>query len=234
LLLSQFHQVDSRHLAFDTGDFDRVFQVDHAERASGDDHIRAGFSRHANALRAHALLFFRLVEEHQAAATAAERALAAALHLDALEAGNRIEHGARVIVDVIVPAQIGGSWRVSRRLAARDSGTKAIDEHSFYQRLAEIAFDPQTQHALLDAVIRVRGDEDRWDQVPSFGQMFVKLDTRHCRHMNISYYAGRGSEFGGCEEFGGRRKYRNSVVQRLKQSSHGVAKGPVVIDDRDQ
>jgi hypothetical protein len=63
--------------------------------------------------------------------------------------------------------------------------------------------------------------------------MLVKLDTGHCRHVNIGDQAGRGSEFGGHEEFGSGREYRNGVVQRLDQPSHGVAKRLVVIDDRD-
>ena len=82
-----------------------------------------------------------------------------------------------------------------------------------------------------DAIIRIGGDEDRWDRVPSFDQMFVKLDTRHCRHVNIGDQAGGGSKFGRREEFGGGREHRNGVVQRLEEPSHGVAKGPVVIDD---
>ena len=69
---------------------------------------------------------------------------------------------------------------------------------------------------------------------PAFDQMAVKLDTRYCRHVNIGDQAGGGSEFWGCQEFGGGREDRNGVAQRLEQPSHGVAKGLVVIDNRDQ
>ena len=99
LLVHQFRQVDGRHLSFHARDLDRIFDIHHAERTGGHDHVGARFGRHLHPLHAHALLFFRLVEQHQPAAAAAERAVAGALHLDSLQAGNGVEHIARIVVD---------------------------------------------------------------------------------------------------------------------------------------
>src|SRR5258705_9827485 len=129
-------------------------------------------------------------------------------------------------------APLDSSWCLSGRLAARETGTKAADQVGFLERLAKVALDPQGQHALLDAIIRIGGDEDRWDRVPCFDQMSVKLDPRYCRHVNIGDQAGGGSELGRCEEFGGGREHRNGGAQRLEQPSHGAAKGLVGIDHR--
>ena len=84
----------------------------------------------------------------------------------------------------------------------------------------DIAFHPQSQHALPDTVIRVGGDEDRWDSLPCFDQMFVKLDARHIWHMNIRDQAICDREFGGRKKFGGGREHGNGVVQRLEQPAH--------------
>ena len=112
--------------------------------------------------------------------------------------------------------------------------TKAVDQNGLLQRLARIAPDSQAQHPFPDAIVRIGGDQDRRDRVPRFDQTLVKLDARHCRHVNIGDQAGGSGELGGCEEFGRGREHRDGVAVRLEQSSHGVAKGLVVIDDGDQ
>jgi len=89
-----------------------------------------------------------------------------------------------------------GNASVAPRLAACDSGPKAVDQDAFHQRLGKIALDPQSPHALHGSLSRSGGDEDRWDRVPSFDQMFVKLDTRHYRHVNIGDQARCDSESG--------------------------------------
>src|SRR6202790_2028062 len=60
----------------------------------------------------------------------------------------------------------GGLASASRRLAVRDRGPKVADQLRLDQRLGQIALDPQSQHALADAIIRIRGNENRWDRVP--------------------------------------------------------------------
>ena len=68
----------------------------------------ARFRRHPDPPHAHPLLFFGFVEQRQAASAAAERAVAAALHLHPPQARNGIEHVARVLVDAVMPAEIAG------------------------------------------------------------------------------------------------------------------------------
>ena len=84
----------------------------------------------------------------------------------------------------------------------------------FLQRLAKVALYPGSQHALLDAIVRVGGYENRWNRLPCVDQMPVKLNTRYGRHVNIRNQAGGSSELGGCEEFGGGLEYRNRIAQR--------------------
>ena len=97
---------------------------------------------------------------------------------------------------------------------ARASRPKAADQLGLLQRLAKVALDPLHQHApLLDAIVRIGGDKDRWDRVARFDQMSIKLDARYCGHVNIGDQARGGSEFGGCEELGGGREHRDDVTQ---------------------
>ena len=108
LLIDQFRQIDGGHLAFHARDLDRIFHVRHAERTGGHDDIGPGLGGHLHPHYSHSLIFFGLVEQHQSAAAAAERAVAAAAHLHPLQAGNRIEHIARFVVNLVVPPQIAG------------------------------------------------------------------------------------------------------------------------------
>ncbi len=108
LLVHQFRQVDGGHLSFHPRDLDRIFYIHHAERTGRHDHVGSGLRGHLHSLHAHSLLFFRLVEQHQSAATAAERAVTGSAHLDSLQPWNRIQHIARIVVNLVVPTQIAG------------------------------------------------------------------------------------------------------------------------------
>src|SRR5208337_3439408 len=59
---------------------------------------------------AHSLLFLGLVEQHQSAATTTEGAVTAPAHFNSPQTGNRIEHFARIVIHLVVPAQI--AWIV--------------------------------------------------------------------------------------------------------------------------
>src|SRR3954447_11473608 len=65
------------------------------------------------------------------------------------------------------------------RLAVRHRNAKAVDQRSLHQRLMKVALHPPGQHALLQALIRIGGDQDGRDCVPTSDQMVIKLDTRH-------------------------------------------------------
>lgn len=111
---------------------------------------------------------------------------------------------------------------------------KAIDQDGLVQGLAEVAADSQAQHALPDVFFRMGRDQDRRDRVARSDQMLVKLGTRHGGHVNVGDQAGGRRQLGRREELGCGWEHRDGVAVRLEQSSHGVAKGLVVIDDGDQ
>ncbi len=118
-----------------------------------------------------------------------------------------------------------------RRLVVRDRGPKTVDQFSLDQRLGEIALDPQCQHALADAIIRIGGDEDCRDRAPDVDQMLVKLGSRHCGHVDIRDQACCGRECGGSQEIGCGREYCSGIVQRVEEPAHRVSKRFIVIDD---
>ena len=104
----------------------------------------------------------------------------------------------------------------------------------FLQRLAKVALHSRGQHLLFDSVIRKGSDQDRWDCPLRFDELCVKFDTRYFRHVNIGDKARSGSDFRGSEKFDSGGEGRDLVAQRPKQPSQGVAKGLVVINDRDK
>jgi hypothetical protein len=103
-----------------------------------------------------------------------------------------------------------------------------------FQRLAKVALHSRGQHLLFDSVIRKGSNQDRWDRPLCFDELLVKFDTRYFRHVYIGDEARSGSDFGGSEKFDSGGERRNVVAQRPKQPSQGVAKGLVVINDRDK
>jgi hypothetical protein len=114
---------------------------------------------------------------------------------------------------------------------ARDSGMETVDQYSLLQWLVKIAPNSLTEHPRLDAIIRVSGDENRWDRLPCSVQVHEQLDAGHFRHVNIGDQAGGRRESGGCKKLGGGWKYRNAIAERFEQPAHGIAKGLIVIDD---
>src|ERR1700739_4265212 len=108
LLVHQFGQIRHRHLAFQARHLDRIFYIHHAERTGRHDHTRPCFRGHSHSEHAHPLLFFRFVEQHESAATAAEGPVARSLHFHSLYSRNSIEHTARVVIDLVVSSQVAG------------------------------------------------------------------------------------------------------------------------------
>src|SRR5690349_21748194 len=72
LLLREFRQINGGHLSFQARHLDRILNVHHAEGTCRHDHVRSRLGCHLDPFDSHPLLFFRLVEEHEPAATAAE------------------------------------------------------------------------------------------------------------------------------------------------------------------
>ena len=101
-------------------------------------------------------------------------------------------------------------------------------------RLAEITNNSVAQGAGSLAVVGAASNEDCRNGVPHIDKVSVELDTGHCRHMDISDQAGGFDETRGHEEIGGRRKSLDGVAQRPHEPSHGIAKGWIILNDRDQ
>jgi hypothetical protein len=64
--------------------------------------------------------------------------------------------------------------------------------------------------------------------------MLVEFDSGHRRHMDVSDQAGRFDDTRRCEEIGCRRESLDGVTQRPHEPSHGLAKEPIIFDDRNQ
>jgi hypothetical protein len=77
-----------------------------------------------------------------------------------------------------------------------------VNQHCFLQRLTKVALHTPVQHTLLEVIVRIGRDEDRWDRVPTFDQMVVKFYPRHFRHVNVHNEARGGREVRGRKELG--------------------------------
>src|SRR5262245_41083512 len=81
MFVHHFRHIEDAHFSFKTSDFDRVFDIDHTERAGCDDNVGAGLGSHLHPQHTHPLILFRLVEQHESAAATAEGAITAPAHL---------------------------------------------------------------------------------------------------------------------------------------------------------
>src|SRR6516162_58915 len=111
---------------------------------------------------------------------------------------------------------------------------KAVYEIAVIDRFEEIANDSVVQGSGPDRVIRVCGNEDRRNPVPLLAEVSVKLNAGHCRHMDVGHQAGGLSENWRCQEIGCGRESFDGVTQRRDQHSQRVAKGRIVLDDRNK
>jgi hypothetical protein len=101
-------------------------------------------------------------------------------------------------------------------------------------RLAQVADDSVRDGAGPVNVIGVGSNEDGRNRVPRVDEVSVEFNTGHPRHMDVSYKAGGFDEPRRREEIGGRRVSLDIVAQGSHEPSHGIAKGRIVLDDRDQ
>ena len=63
-------QINCRHLSFQPGDFDRIFDVHQTEGTGRHHDISAGIFGHLDSEHAHALFLFGLIKKHQSPAAA--------------------------------------------------------------------------------------------------------------------------------------------------------------------
>ena len=112
--------------------------------------------------------------------------------------------------------------------------TNTTSEILLVNWLAQVADDPIRQGAGPVNVVGVGSNEDCRNRVPRFDEVSVEFDAGHHRHMDVSDQAGRIAEMTGCEEIRRRCEDLDTVAQRPHESSHGIAKGRIVLNDRDQ
>jgi hypothetical protein len=115
-----------------------------------------------------------------------------------------------------------------------ESLMKAAEEMLLVNWLAKVTNDPVVQGAGPINVIGVGCNEDRWNRVARIDEVSIELESGHRRHMDVSDQAGGLDETGGLEEISCRRETLDSVAQRPHEPSHGLAKEPIIFDDRDQ
>lgn len=101
-------------------------------------------------------------------------------------------------------------------------------------RLAEITNDSIAHGASALAVVGAAGNEDCGNGVPHLDEVSVELGAGHRGHMDVGDQATRFDKTRGCEEIGRRRENLDGEAQRPHEPSHGLANGPIIVNDRDQ
>jgi hypothetical protein len=133
-------------------------------------------------------------------------------------------------------------WPASKRdrefssgaLTGRQSLSKAAYQMLFIHRLTKITNDPVGQRAGAVSVVGISSDEDCGNGSPHLDEVPIKLDPGHRRHINVSDQAGRFTETSGGKEIGRRWKNLDGMAQRPQEPSHGLAKEPIIFNDRNQ
>jgi hypothetical protein len=104
----------------------------------------------------------------------------------------------------------------------------------FIDRLAKITDGTFAQGTGPINIIRKRSHEDCRNHSPGRDEVAMKFDPSHRRHMDIGDQAGRFSETRRCEEIRCGWKSLNSKAKRPHEPFHGLTKGPVIFDNRNQ
>jgi hypothetical protein len=100
--------------------------------------------------------------------------------------------------------------------------------------LTKVTNDSIVQGARPINVIRVGSNEDCRNGVSHLYEMLVEFDSGHRGHMDVSDQASRFDEMRGCEKVGCRRESLDGVTQRPHEPSHGLAKEPIILNNRNQ
>jgi PAS domain S-box-containing protein len=153
-------------------------------------------------------------------------------------------HGGRLWADVnaprgavfrfTLPSVAKDSRLLLGRLAGPERRAEALQQTRLVNGLSKVADYPVVERAGPVGVVGVGSDEDRRNRVSGIDEVSVEVDSGHSRHLDIGDQAGGFSQAIGREEIGGRRESLDREAQRPHEPSHGLAKEPIIIDDRDQ
>ena len=90
---------------------------------------------------------------------------------------------------------------------------EALHQALLIDGLAKVANDAFFQSAGHDVFIGVSRDQDCGNRVALVDEAPVKLETCHCRHMNVGDQTGGVDKARGCEEIGSRREGLDAEAQ---------------------
>ncbi len=104
----------------------------------------------------------------------------------------------------------------------------------FINWLMKVADDPIVQGADPVNIVGVGGHEDCRNRLSRIDKVFVEFDPGHYRHMDVGDQASCFAEMTGGEKIGRRWKSLDGIAQRSHEPSHGLAKEPIIFNDRNQ
>src|SRR5262249_28064970 len=132
------------------------------------------------------------------------------------------------------PAPKESSRPLFSRFTGRESRAETPPQMLFIHRLTKVADHAVVQGAAPVSIIGIGSHEDCRDHAARIDEASVKLDPGHGRHVDVGDQAGPFGETGGGKETGCRWKSLDRIAQRPHESSHGVAKEPIIFNDRNQ
>ena len=132
------------------------------------------------------------------------------------------------------PAPKESSRILFRRVTGRESRAKTPYQMLFIHWLTKVTDHPVIQGAGPVNIIGVGSYEDCRNRVARLDEVSVECDPGHRRHVNVGDQAGRFGETRGSEEIGRRCKSLGGIAQRSHEPSHGLAKEPIIFNDRNQ
>jgi hypothetical protein len=104
----------------------------------------------------------------------------------------------------------------------------------FIHRLTHVTHGAVMQRAGPINIIGKRGYEDCRNRVARVEKAPEEFETRHGRHMDVGDQAGCFGKPRRREKFCCRREGVDRMAERSHEPAHGLAKEPIVIDDRNQ
>jgi hypothetical protein len=100
--------------------------------------------------------------------------------------------------------------------------------------LAQVAHHPVIKGASPVSIIGKSGHENCRNGVACVEEASIELEPRHDRHVDVGDQTGCFGEPRGLEKFGCRRKSLDRIAQRSHEPTHGLTKGSIIFNDRNE